>query len=101
MHARTEGRYPHRLCRLRAGDVEFEIRIFLPVTKEQRELEKESVVGITEGGKRLGAGVAVEAPFLSFAGTDELFPGLKTIGVRFLYAESEQVQPNMSLDTGV
>lgn len=37
------------LSRLGAGNIEFHVGIFLPVPKEQREFNEESVVGIAEG----------------------------------------------------
>jgi hypothetical protein len=77
-------KFPYHLCRFRAGDIELEVRILLPVTEKQRELQKESVVGIAEGSEGLRTRVAIKPPFLSFASTDELLPGFEAIAVGFL-----------------
>lgn len=46
-----------------SGDGKFKIRIFLPVSKEQRELGKEAIIYFTGGGDGLRAGVSIEAAF--------------------------------------
>lgn len=73
------------LCRLWAGDVELEVGILLPVTKEEGELEKESVVCVAQGGKGLGAGVSIQAALEAFASANQLLPCLEAVGVGFLY----------------
>lgn len=72
------------LCGLWARDVELKVGIFLPVSKEKRELEQEPVVCVAKGGKRLGAGVSVQATLEALAGANQFFPSLEAVGVGFL-----------------
>jgi len=51
--------WTYHLCRLRAGNVELEVGILLPVTKKERKLEQEAVVRIAKRCQGLGAGIAV------------------------------------------
>lgn len=74
----------HHLSRLGARNIELHIGILFPVSKQERELEEESVVGIAEGSESLGARVAVQATLKGLAGFDEVFPVLEVIGVGFL-----------------
>lgn len=74
----------YHLGRLRTRDVELEVRILFPITKKERKLEKEAVVGISKGGQSLGARVTIESAFEALAGADQLLPVLEVIGVRFL-----------------
>lgn len=74
----------YHLCGLRARDVELEIRIFLPVSEEERELEQEPVVCVAQGCKSLGTGVSVQAALEAFACTNQFFPSLEAVRVGFL-----------------
>ena len=50
---------PYHFSRFSAGNGEFEVGIFLPVSKEQRELGEEAVVGVTRRRNGLRARVAI------------------------------------------
>jgi hypothetical protein len=66
--------FVYHLCSLRAGNGEFKIGIFLPVSKQQRKLRQEPVVGVSDGGDGLGVGVAIDSAFESFSAANKLFP---------------------------
>lgn len=78
------GRAAHHFSRFGSSNIEFEISIFLPVPKKERELEQKSVVGIADGGERLRARVSVETAVESFASLDQALPALKVVWVRLL-----------------
>lgn len=68
-----------QLSSLSAADLEFEVCIFLPVSKKQRELGEEAVVYVAyklDGGR---AGVAIDAALELRHANGESFPGLKII----------------------
>ena len=79
----------HHLCRLRARDVELEIRIFLPVSEQEGELEQESVVCVAQGGKSLGTGVPVQAALEAFACANQFLPILEAVRVGFLLKQRD------------
>lgn len=81
---KIKGRAAHHFSRFRSSNIEFEISIFLPVPKKERELEQKSVVGIADGGERLRARVSVETAVESFASLDQALPALKVVWVRLL-----------------
>lgn len=76
-----EYRKTYHICCFGSRDGEFQIRIFLPVPKEQRELGEESIVHVSCGCDGLGVGIAVDASFKRLSGANQLFPGLEVIGV--------------------
>lgn len=71
------------LGRLGAGDIELHVGIFLPVSEEKRKLDEESIVGIAEGRKSLGARVAIQATLQCLTSLDEVLPVLEVIGIGF------------------
>ena len=70
--------------RFRTGNVEFHVCIFLPVSKQKRKLEEESIVGITKRRKGLWAGVTVETTLERFAALDQVLPIFKVVRVGLL-----------------
>jgi len=74
----------HHLCRLGPGDIELQVRILLPVSEQERELEEELVVSIAQHRNRLRAGVPVKTTFECLACSNQLLPVFKAIGIGFL-----------------
>lgn len=81
--------------RLGPGDVELEVGVLFPVAEEEGELCEEAVVRVAHGCESLGAGVSVEPALLSFAGADELLPGLEVVGIGLLEGGAESVSKNV------
>lgn len=74
-------RKAYHVCCFGSRDREFQIRIFLPVSKEQRELCEKSIVDASYGCNGLGVGIAVDASFKRLCGANQFFPCLEVIGV--------------------
>jgi len=72
---------PYHLCRFSASDGEFEIRIFLPIPKEERKLRKKAVVCISGCCDSLWAGVSIQAALEGLSRANELLPVLKIVGI--------------------
>lgn len=76
--------HAYHFGRLWARDVEFEVGILLPVAKQQREFEEESIVGVAECCQSLGARVPIQSTLKALAGPDQFLPVLEAVGIRFL-----------------
>ena len=77
----------YQLCSLGPRNGKFEICIFFPVPKQQRELGKETIIYVSSGGDGLGTGVSVETSLERFCSTHELFPVFEAIRFFELYVE--------------
>ena len=71
----------HHVCCFSPRDGEFQIGIFLPVSKKQREFGQESIKDVSRSCDGLGVGIAVDASLKRLSGTNQSFPGLEVIGV--------------------
>ena len=87
--------HAHHVGRLGACDRKLEVGILLPIAEEERELRKESIVDISNGGYGLGAGVAIDAALKRFASAHELLPSLIAVGIFVLLSS----QPSYACDT--
>ena len=71
----------YHICRFSARNRKLQIGIFLPVSKEQRELGEESIINASCCRDGLGIGIAVDASLKRLSGTDKVLPSLEVIGV--------------------
>jgi hypothetical protein len=72
---------PYHLGRFSAGNGEFEVGIFLPISKQKRELRKKAVVCISGCCDSLWAGVSIQAALEGLGRANELLPVLKVVGI--------------------
>lgn len=75
----------YQLRSLSPRDGKLKVCIFFPISEQQGELGKETIVYVSSSGDRLGTRVAVETSLKRFCGADELFPVFKTIWFVELY----------------
>lgn len=82
-YRRAQASTTHHLRRFGPRDVKLLVGVLLPVAKEKRELEEETIVGVAEGGDGLGARVSVKGA-VHLARADKLLPGLEAVGIGVL-----------------
>ena len=69
----------YQLRGLGSRDGKLKICILFPISKQQGELRKETIVYVSGSRDRLGTGVAVETSLKGLCGADEFFPVFKAI----------------------
>ena len=75
------GKSPYHFCSFSAGDGEFKVCIFFPISKKKRKLCKEAIVDVAHCRDGLRIGVAVDSALECLCAADKLLPGLEVVWI--------------------
>lgn len=89
----------HQLSGLCPCDGEFQICVFLPISEQEGEFGKKSVVAVSCNDNGLRTGIAIETSFQAFHRANEFLPSLKAIGILELLLVSFQFRRCLSPGT--